>query len=100
MRKFIASTTVAASLLGGGAAAVVLAPTIAGAQESESPAAGGAFAEALDSLVTDGTLTQDQRDAVEERLREARAEHRDDFRRGPRGSGSTVRPSEPGPKTV
>lgn len=85
MRKFIASTTVAASLIGGGTAAIVLAPAIAGAQESETVERGAAMAEALDSLVTDGTLTQEQRDTVEERLREARAERRGEFRRGPRG---------------
>lgn len=93
MKKLIASTTVAASLIGGGAAALTFAPAIAGAQddaENEAPEAPEAeleqrrstVGEVLDGLVEDGTLTQDQRDAVESALREARprgGHHRDGF---------------------
>lgn len=88
MKKIIASTAIAASLLGGGAAAVVLAPGIAGAQEDvqESEADSG-LAEVLDGLVTDGTLTVEQRDSVESALREARPQFGDRDGIGRRGHG-------------
>ena len=93
MRKFIASTTIAASVLGGGLAGLALAPTGAGAQDtgaSEDTAPELAPRESglgnvLDGLVEDGTLTQEQRDAVESALREARSEAGPRERFGNRG---------------
>ena len=88
MRKVIASTTIAASMLGAGFGAVALGPTLASAQDGgESPATEGTEAptrlgEVLDGLVDDGTLTQAQRDTVEERLLEARPERRAGHMRG------------------
>ena len=82
MRKVIASTTIAASMLGAGFGAVALGPASAGAQDTEeapeveTTEAGSRLAEVLDGLVEDGTLTQAQRDTVEERLLEARPERR------------------------
>lgn len=88
MRKAIASTTIAASLLGTGFGAVALGPAIAGAQDTENaPEAevtetGSRLDEVLDGLVEDGTLTQAQRDTVEERLLDARPERRGGHFRG------------------
>lgn len=81
MRKIIASTTIAASMLGAGFGAVALGPALAGAQDADAPQTetverGSRLAEVLDGLVDDGTLTEAQRDIVEARLREARADHR------------------------
>lgn len=76
MRKFIASTTIAASIVGGGIAGLALTPTIAGAQDSTTEAeiteSESGLSTVLGGLVTDGTLTQDQADAVESALQEAR----------------------------
>lgn len=86
MRKVIASTTVAASLLGAGFGAVALGPALAGAQdtetdidadtetesETETESTRTTLADVLDDLVADGTLTQEQRDIVEERISEAK----------------------------
>ena len=75
MRKFIASTTIAASVVGGGFAGLALIPTIAGAQDSAETETGqpkSGFSSVLGNLVTNGTLTQDQADAVETALVEAR----------------------------
>ena len=88
MRKVIASTTIAASMLGAGFGAVALGPAIAGAQDAEeapeveSSSAPSRLSEVLDGLVEDGTLTQAQRDTVEERLLEARPERRGGHFRG------------------
>ena len=88
MRKVIASTTIAASMLGAGFGAVALGPAIAGAQdaeeapETEADETSSRLGEVLDGLVEDGTLTQAQRDTVEERLREARPERRSGHFRG------------------
>ncbi len=79
MKKLIASTAVAASLIGAGTA-LTLAPTGVGAQddpaeaETETNASErrSTVAQVLDGLVEDGTLTLEQRDAVEEALRDAR----------------------------
>lgn len=82
MRKVIASTTIAASMLGAGFGAVALGPAIAGAQdteeapETETIETSSRLADVLDGLVEDGTLTQAQRDTVEERLLEARPDRR------------------------
>ncbi|MGI9624599.1 MAG: hypothetical protein ACR2PK_17335 [Acidimicrobiales bacterium] len=101
MRKLVASTTIAASVLGGGAAALTLAPTGASAQDSDAPTetapatqsapadttAGSRLSDVLDSLVEDGTLDQDQRDAVETALREARPDREAIHRHSHRGPG-------------
>lgn len=88
MEKPIAAAVVAASLaLGGLTGAALGAPGIAGATDVATGAASavadgaGWVQDALDGLVTDGTLTQEQADAVEAALDEARPE------RGPRGMG-------------
>jgi hypothetical protein len=88
MKKIIASTTIAASLLGGGVAAVVLAPGIAGAQEDvQESEVDSSLADVLDGLVTDGTLTVEQRDSVESALRQARSQFGDRDGIGSRGHG-------------
>ncbi|MGE0731419.1 MAG: hypothetical protein AB7O92_24725 [Acidimicrobiia bacterium] len=87
--------TVAAIALGGlitgaGIAAVAVVPAFAGAVQADSPAGGqgtapnaGPLEDALAPLVADGTLTQEQADAVAEALRataEARADARSERR--------------------
>ena len=85
MRKTVAAATMAASLtLGGAAGAVLFVPSLSGAQTDQTPTdetAGeesrdhdGFLADALAPLVTDGTITQAQADAVIQTLREARPE--------------------------
>lgn len=72
--KTIAAATVAASIAVGGLAGTVLGtPVIAGAAESTTGAIGW-FQEALTGLVDDGTITQEQADAVGTALDEARPE--------------------------
>lgn len=75
MNKTIAAAAVAASIAAGGMAGLVLGtPPLAGAQT----AAGEAISwvdEALSGLVSDGTITQDQADAVETALGDARPHH-------------------------
>jgi polyhydroxyalkanoate synthesis regulator phasin len=67
---------------------------------ADSPARGEHLAEALAPLVEDGTLTQEQADAVVARLREAGTEAREargerqDGRRGPDGLGGHRFPGE------
>lgn len=87
MRKTVAAAAMAASLtVGGAAGAALFAPQLVGAQDAaestDAPAEAGArtaghFVEdALAPLVEDGTITQDQADAVAEALAEARPEGR------------------------
>lgn len=72
--KIIAAATVAASMAVGGLAGTVLGtPVIAGAAESATSAVGW-VQEALTGLVDDGTITQEQADAVDTALDEARPE--------------------------
>jgi hypothetical protein len=91
MRKQLATVGLAAGLVAGGAGVMAIAvPAISGAQESttttpsteEAPEVAKAdrLAEALQPLIDDGTLTQDQADAVIARLQEA-------MPRGPGGPG-------------
>ena len=81
MRKTVTAATLAASLTVGGIAGAVLgAPALAGAADTTAVAVGWVH-DALSGLVSDGTLTQDQADAVESALQEARPE------RGPRHGG-------------
>lgn len=78
-KKSIAAATVAASLaIGGLAGAALGTPGVAGAIElagsaATTPAAGGGWVQdALTGLVEDGTITQEQADAVEAAFDEAR----------------------------
>ena len=74
MRKSITAATVVASIAVGGVAGAVLgAPTIAGAGETATGAAGW-VRDALSGLVEDGTIDQGQADAVATALEEARPE--------------------------
>jgi polyhydroxyalkanoate synthesis regulator phasin len=85
MKKLIASLT-AAAVLGGGAitltswlpigSAGAQTPTTSAPSSSTSPARGGRLKHALDGLVSKGTLTQDQEDAVLSALRDAMAGRR------------------------
>ena len=98
IKRSVAITAIAASTLGGVAAgAVFFTPVIAGAQddaveaEQAAPERGERISEALQVLVDDGTLTEAQRDAVVETLKNARPD-RGEFReplgqRGPRVAG-------------
>ncbi len=83
MRKSIAAASLAATLAVGGTAGMLLVgPGLAGAQTSTSPTTATADSGAtvgsswvhdtFSGLVTDGTLTQDQADAVESALDAAR----------------------------
>ena len=74
MNKSIAAAAVAASLAFGGLAGTVFGgPTLAGAAETATGAAGW-VADALSALVAKGTITQDQADAVGSALEDARPE--------------------------
>jgi polyhydroxyalkanoate synthesis regulator phasin len=97
MRKTIAAASIAVTglgVLGLGTAA------IAGAQDDPSDEAdeesGGWVDDALGGLVDDGTITQEQADAVEDALRDARPERGHDgfghpgFLFGPGGDPSTL----------
>jgi len=98
IKRSVAITAIAASTLGGVAAgAAFFTPVIAGAQddaveaEHAAPERGERISEALQVLVDDGTLTEAQRDAVVETLKNARPD-RGEFReplgqRGPRVAG-------------
>jgi hypothetical protein len=82
MRKRLAAATLAASItVGGFAGAVLGAPGLAGAAETASGAAGW-VEEALGGLVTDGTITQAQADAVGTALEAARPAHGPGLRGG------------------
>ena len=75
MKKSIAATAIAASTLGGVAAgAAWFTPMIAGAQDDPSATAPEVdhLREALQDLVDDGTISEEQRDAVVAALREQR----------------------------
>jgi hypothetical protein len=84
MRKTIAAATIAVSGLG------VLglgATTMAGAEEDSSDDEGGGWVQdALSGLVEDVTLDQEQADAVEDALRDARPDHGFGGIVGPRGA--------------
>ncbi|MAH10095.1 MAG: hypothetical protein CL403_02985 [Acidimicrobiaceae bacterium] len=98
IKRSVAITAIAASTFGGVAAgAAFFTPVIAGAQddaveaEKAAPERGERISEALQVLVDDGTLTEAQRDAVVETLKNARPD-RGEFReplgqRGPRVAG-------------
>lgn len=88
MRKTLAAATVAGSLAVGGLVGSALGgPSLVGAVQ-EAPTTspvGGWVQEALSGLVDDGTITQDQADAVATALEENRPE------RGPGGRGGPGR---------
>ena len=98
IKRSVAITAIAASTFGGVAVgAAFFTPVIAGAQddaveaEQAAPERGERISEALQVLVDDGTLTEAQRDAVVETLKNARPD-RGEFReplgqRGPRVAG-------------
>ncbi len=98
IKRSVAITAIAASTFGGVAAgAAFFTPVIAGAQDDAveadqaAPERGERISEALQVLVDDGTLTEAQRDAVVETLKNARPD-RGEFReplgqRGPRVAG-------------
>ena len=98
IKRSVAITAIAASTFGGVVAgAAFFTPVIAGAQddaveaEQAAPERGERISEALQVLVDDGTLTEAQRDAVVETLKNARPD-RGEFReplgqRGPRVAG-------------
>ena len=72
MKKMIAATAVAASMAIGGVAGIALGvPTLAGAQETAEETVTW-IDEALRGLVTNGTISQAQADAVESALEEAK----------------------------
>ena len=74
MRKSIAAATLAASLAIGGLAGMVAGgPALAGAAETATGAVGWVQT-ALSGLVDNGTITQQQADAVRSALEEARPE--------------------------
>lgn len=75
MRKSIAAAALAASVAAGGFAGAALGgPSLVGATESATASVGGWVEDALSGLVSEGTITQDQADAVESALEEARPE--------------------------
>lgn len=78
MRRWITTAALAAGVLVGAIAGATFGPTLAGAADDTDPMADAPrplmawVEEALDPLVSDGTLTQGQADAVIDALREAR----------------------------
>lgn len=75
MRKAIVAAAVAvAAAVGGLAGAALGVPTLAGAAQTASGASGW-VQEALSGLVDDGTITEQQADAVASALQDARPEH-------------------------
>lgn len=101
MKKKLATTALTASLLGGGAVAIALAPTAALAQdevpaettETETTDRSAWLDETLSPLVTDGTITQSQADAVADAIRDARPERGERhgrFGAGLRGGGEAL----------
>ena len=99
IKRSVAITAIAASTLGGVAAgAAFFTPVIASAQddaveaEQATPGRGERISEALQVLVDDGTLTEVQRDAVVETLKNARPDRGASHdRRGPRGAGEIAK---------
>jgi uncharacterized protein YidB (DUF937 family) len=72
MRKTLAAATLAVSVAVGGAAGAALGgPTLAGAADTATGAVGW-VQDALSGLVDDGTITEEQAEAVESALEEAR----------------------------
>lgn len=84
MRKTIAGAALTVAVVGGVFAGVLVSgPTAALAETAAAGTIAAAVADgagpvqdALDELVANGTLTQDQADAVKEALQEVRADHR------------------------
>lgn len=75
LKKSLVAGTVAASMAAGGFAGLVLGtPGIADAAQTADAAASWVD-DALSGLVTDGTITQEQSDAVETALQDARPAH-------------------------
>ena len=71
MRKYIAAVAVAGSIAAGGLIGGVFSAPLAGATQAATGAVGW-VENALGGLVDDGTITQQQADAVEAALEEAR----------------------------
>ena len=86
MKKMIAAGLVGLTAIGGGAAVV---PSLASAQDAPEvqveETREGRFGTAFEGLVTDGTLTQAQVDAIQERFETLRAERGEDGENGRRG---------------
>jgi polyhydroxyalkanoate synthesis regulator phasin len=84
MRKALATLVIGAvAAVGITVGAATLTPTAATAQEDVVAAEGaGPLEEILGELVTEGVISQDQADAVAERIREAGPFHRAGHRRG------------------
>ena len=86
MKKQVASLAIAATLLGGGTAGALLLPTVASAQEEEAPVEqlqASSLSDALETLVDNGVLTDEQAEAVEAAIQELRPAFQ-----GPRHRGS------------
>lgn len=92
-KKAIAAAALAATLAGGAVGVISASPGLAGAAEVTQTATGAVswVSKALSGLVTDGTITQNQADAVEQALDAARPARGDGdamgHRRGPGGPG-------------
>lgn len=97
MRTIITAAIVAVLLFAGALAATAVIGGQATAQESDDaptdeqarPHPGGLLQETLDELVADGTITQDQADAIVDAVTAKAEERRDEFqqRRDERGDG-------------
>ena len=90
-KKAIAAAALAATLAGGAVGVISASPGLAGAAEVTQTATGAVswVSKALSGLVTDGTITQNQADAVEKALDAARPAHGEGMghRGGPGGPG-------------
>ena len=98
MRKSVTAAALAASLtIGGAAGAALFTPTLSGAQTDETPTEettdddrrGDFLGDALAPLVDDGTITQDQADAVIDAIHDARPVARMIDRHFPYGTALT-----------
>jgi len=93
-KKAIAAAALAATLAGGAVGMLTASPGFAGAAEVTQTATGAVswMSKALSGLVTDGTITQNQADAVEQALDAARPAHGGGdamgHRSGPGGPGA------------